>query len=77
MITSYLNGYIEEATKMQLDIIDLCSAIFSEVNPIPIKEACDMLGFNCGVPRLPLVEMTNDGKKRLKQALEEYGLLLA
>ena len=75
MINSFLNGDIETATKMQLDIIDLCGAVFCEVNPIPIKEACNMLGFNCGIPRMPLVPMTDTGKVRLRQAMTNYGLL--
>jgi len=75
MVQSFLDGDVEKATKMQLDIINLCSAIFCEVNPIPVKAACNMLGFDCGTPRLPLVEMTDSGKARLKQALSDYGLL--
>ena len=75
MVKSFLNGNIEKATKLQLDTLNLTSAIFCEVNPIPIKEACNMLGFNCGIPRLPLVELTDAGKQRLKQAMTDYGLL--
>ncbi|MCL2383085.1 MAG: 4-hydroxy-tetrahydrodipicolinate synthase [Oscillospiraceae bacterium] len=75
MVHSFLEGDIQKATKLQLDTINLSSAIFCEVNPIPVKEACNMLGFNCGTPRLPLVEMTAAGKEKLKQAMTDYGLL--
>ena len=75
MVQSFLDGDIKKATKLQLDTMNLTSALFSEVNPIPVKEACNMLGFNCGTPRLPLVEMTDNGKDRLRKAMKDYGLL--
>ena len=75
MVHSFLNGDVEKAMKLQLDTINLCSALFCEVNPIPVKAALNMMGFDCGTPRLPLVEMTDAGKERLKQAMVEYGLL--
>ena len=63
MLWSFLNGEFDIAKKMQLDAIPLIDALFSEVNPIPVKAALNELGFNFGVPRLPLVEMSA-GKKR-------------
>ena len=63
MLWSFLNGEFDVAKKMQLDAIPLINALFSEVNPIPVKAALNEIGFNFGVPRLPLVEMSA-GKKR-------------
>ena len=63
MVWSFLNGEFDVAKKMQLDAIPLINALFSEVNPIPVKAALNEIGFNFGVPRLPLVEMSA-GKKR-------------
>ena len=65
----FFEGDINEATKMQLDVIPLIKLLFSEVNPIPVKAALNILGYNYGIPRLPLVEMTEDGKRKLKEIL--------
>ena len=69
MCQNYFDGKIEEARKMQLDSIPLIKALFSEVNPIPVKAALNMIGFNYGIPRLPLIEMTEQGKEKLKKLL--------
>ena len=75
MVTSYLEGDTKTATKLQLDTLELTKNLFSEVNPIPVKAACNMLGFKAGTPRLPLIEMTKDGKNNLKQAMKDYGVI--
>lgn len=69
MVMHYLDGNLETAKKMQLENLELVKALFSEVNPIPIKAALNMLGFNVGVPRLPLVEMSEDRKEKLRKCL--------
>ena len=74
MVKYFLDGNIKEATKLQIDTLKLTSALFSEVNPIPVKAACNMIGFNAGIPRLPLVEMTNAGKEKLKNEMVNYGI---
>ena len=74
MIQKYFDGKNAEATKLQLDTLKLTSALFSEVNPIPVKAACNMIGFPVGVPRLPLIEMSKSGKEKLKQELINYGI---
>ena len=66
---NFFGGNIEDATKMQIDAIPLIKALFSEVNPIPVKAALNMVGYDFGIPRLPLVEMTESGKERLKKYL--------
>lgn len=75
MIYNYFNGKTVEATDMQLDSIYLTKALFSEVNPIPVKAAMNMLGYNAGIPRLPLIEMTESGKQKLKNELKNFGLI--
>ena len=75
MIENFFNGNIKEATKMQLNTLKLTSALFSEVNPIPVKAACNMMGFNAGIPRLPLIEMSESGKENLKNEMINYGIL--
>ncbi len=76
MVKYFLDGNVKEATKLQIDTLKLTSALFSEVNPIPVKAACNMIGFNAGIPRLPLVEMTDAGKEKLKNEMDCYGLKL-
>ena len=70
MTSDFFNGDIETATKAQLDTLELTSALFCEVNPIPVKAALNMIGYNVGTPRLPLVEMSDAGKLRLEKALK-------
>lgn len=74
MVKNFLNGNIEKATKLQLDTLKLTSNLFSEVNPIPVKAALNMIGFEAGTPRLPLVEMSKKRKELLKQEIMNYGL---
>ncbi len=75
MIQNYFDGNISKATEMQLNAIDLVNSLFCEVNPIPVKEALNLMGYNFGVPRLPLVELSENGKNRLKASMEKFGLI--
>ncbi len=69
MVYNFLNGDIKKATKMQLDVIPLCKALFSEVNPIPVKAALNILGYNYGIPRLPLTKMCTEKEEILKNEI--------
>ena len=75
MVMNYLNGNVKEASKMQLDVIDLISSLFCEVNPIPVKYALNLLGYNYGVPRLPLVELSDANKEKLKEIMQKHNLI--
>ncbi len=75
MVMSYMNGDTAKATKMQLDCIDLVHNLFSEVNPIPVKEALNMMGMNAGGYRAPLVEMEDDNRAKLEQSMKAFGLI--
>ena len=70
MVYAFLDGNIDKARKMQLNVLPLINSLFSEVNPIPVKYALNELGFNFGVPRLPLVEFSDNNKKVLRQYLK-------
>ena len=74
IVTDFLNGDTQKAIDAQLKAIPLIKALFCEVNPIPVKAAMNMLGYNVGIPRLPLIEMSDKGKERMKTALKEFGL---
>ncbi len=71
MVELFLQGKINEAKELQLKSIPLIKALFSEVNPIPIKEALNIVGYNFGIPRLPLVPMSEKGKEKLKEEINK------
>ena len=70
MVQNFFDGNIEMATKMQLDALPLIKALFSEVNPIPVKAALNMQGYDFGIPRLPLTPMTEEKMRILKKELD-------
>lgn len=70
-----LNNDIEAAAKLQLDYMELFDALFTEVNPIPVKTAMNLLGMNMGVLRLPLCEMGEKKLNLLKNALKNVKLI--
>jgi len=72
MVKEYLLGEVKKSCEMQLDTIDLIKALFSEVNPIPVKEAVRQIGFDVGKCRMPLVDMTEEGQMMISEALRKY-----
>ena len=75
MVQNFFDGNITEATQMQLNAIDLVGSLFCEVNPIPVKEALNMMGYNYGVPRLPLVRLSEKNQENLRTSLKTFGLI--
>lgn len=69
LVQNFLDGNINLATKMQLEAIPLIKALFSEVNPIPVKAALNILGYHFGIPRLPLTKMSEEKEKVLHSEL--------
>ena len=76
MTKKYLEGNVEQATKMQLDVIDLIDALFIEVNPIPVKYALNLMGYNFGKPRLPLIELSDKNKKLMEEVMKKHQLII-
>ena len=74
MVKKYLEGNTEEATKMQLDVIDLIGALFIEVNPTPVKYALNQMGYDYGKPRLPLIEPSEKSKETIKEIMKKHNL---
>ena len=74
MVYNFFEGNTKQATAMQLNAIELVNALFCEVNPIPVKEALNMLGWNMGNPRLPLTKLSDNGIKQMENALKNFGL---
>ena len=75
MAMAYLNGDVKKARDMQIKYLDFINALFIETNPIPIKEAMNLVGLNVGGYRLPLCPMAEDTKAVLKSEMEKLGLL--
>ena len=67
MVMEFLNGHIEKAKELQLKYIPLIKVLFSEVNPIPVKEALNIIGYNFGEPRLPLTKITEEKRRILEK----------
>lgn len=70
MVQAFLDGDTKKAMRMQLKYLDLINALFIEVNPIPVKEAMNILGLRAGSFRLPLCEMEDKNREALKRALK-------
>ena len=71
MVMEYLNGNIKSALDIQLKYLDLIEALFCEVNPIPVKAAMKLLGYDVGGLRLPLTELEEANRERLKESMEK------
>lgn len=72
---SFANGDVEKARDLQLELLPLINALFSDVNPIPVKAAMAHMGFCENYLRLPLVEMAEDKEKVLVDLMKEQGLI--
>lgn len=75
MVMSYLNGDVKLSRQLQLSVMNLNKALFCEVNPIPVKEALNMMGWNAGAVRSPLCEMEPQHKKLLRKELAAMKLI--
>lgn len=75
MCAKYIDGNIDVARDLYLKYLKLITTLFIEVNPIPIKTAMNLLGYNTGNFRLPLCEMTDENLATLKSVLKDYNLL--
>lgn len=74
MVTDYLEGRRERAVRTQLRYLDLIHALFMEVNPIPVKEAMNLMGLNAGSYRMPLYPMAPENRAKLANIMREAGL---
>ena len=72
---SYFAGDVKTSAGLQLKAIPLITELFSEVNPIPVKAAMNMMGKGVGPLRMPLTEMESQNQEKLKKAMTAYGIL--
>ena len=72
----FFNGEIKASTELQLKAIPLVEQLFCEVNPIPVKKAMKLMGYDCGPLRMPLTELTPEHEKSLAKAMKDFGIAL-
>ncbi len=75
MCKLFFDGKTAEAAKLQIDINCLVDALFAEVNPIPVKAAMNLLGYNAGPVKLPLIEASDSTKEKLIKTMKELSIL--
>lgn len=69
-----LDGDYKKGVSMQLKYLELMNALFMDVSPIPVKAALKMMGMDCGIGRLPLVELSDSAHKTLYECMKKYSL---
>lgn len=70
-----LDGDFKKSAELQLKYIDLCNALFCDVNPIPVKEAMCMMGYDVGRCRMPLSPLNEKNKELLREVLEKHNMI--
>ena len=71
----YFAGDVKGSAELQLKAIPLVDALFSEVNPIPVKKAMKLMGYEVGPLRMPLTELTEGNTEKLAKAMKDFGIL--
>ena len=74
MVMNFLNGNVNEAIKAQVKYIDLTRAMFIETNPVPIKEAMNIMGFDVGECRSPLGPLSDKSREHVREIINRYGI---
>jgi 4-hydroxy-tetrahydrodipicolinate synthase len=75
MVSAFADGRVEDARRIHLEVLPLMHVLFVETNPGPVKAALKMLGHGTGELRLPLVEISEASKTKVRQVLQSLGLL--
>lgn len=75
MVELWHKGEVEKSRGLQIKLIDLCAVLFSDVNPIPVKAAMNLMGLNVGHCRMPLSEMSDEGLANLKKVMKAHNLI--
>jgi len=71
----YLAGDVKGSAELQLKALPLVDALFSEVNPIPVKKAMQLMGHEVGPLRMPLTELTEGNTEKLAKAMKDFGII--
>ena len=75
MVQAYLDGDANKCTQMMAQYLELANAMFIEVNPIPVKAACNMMGWDAGHCKMPLCDMTDEHTAYLEGVMKKYNLV--
>ena len=75
LVKEYLEENTKIASKMQIKYLELMNAMFCDVNPIPVKEALNMMGYNCGGCRMPLDILSEENCKKLENTMKKFSLI--
>ncbi len=75
IVAKWMAGDVEGSRALQLELLELASAMFMDVNPIPVKEAMNLMGLDVGECRLPLYGMDDAAKSKLASVLRKYRLM--
>jgi 4-hydroxy-tetrahydrodipicolinate synthase len=70
-----LDNDFKSASELQIKLLDLINNLFIDVNPIPVKEAMNLMGMNAGICRMPLIEMSENNADILKASMKKIGLI--
>ena len=76
LCAAFFDGRVQESRRLQLDWLDLVNALFSDVNPVPVKAAMQAMGMDVGACRLPLYPMEDTARQALELCLRRHGLLI-
>lgn len=74
IVAKFMEGDVADSRELQLKALPLIESLFCEVNPIPVKEALNMLGWEAGPLRMPLTPMEEEHKEKLRQAMKDFGI---
>ena len=75
IVKEYLEGNVKAASRMQIKYLELMNAMFCDVNPIPVKEALNMMGYDCGKCRMPLDILNEENYKKLESIMKKFSLI--
>ncbi|MBQ6380207.1 MAG: 4-hydroxy-tetrahydrodipicolinate synthase [Clostridia bacterium] len=70
-----LEGDFKKSAALQIQYLDMCHTLFCDVNPIPVKEALNLMGFEAGACRMPLYHLNEQNRQRLITCMQKYGLI--
>ncbi len=75
IVKEYLEGNVKVASKMQIKYLELMNAMFCDINPVPVKEALNMMGYDCGNCRMPLDILSEENHKKLESIMKKFLLV--
>jgi len=75
LVMKYLDGDVKGSARLQIEMLPLIRVLFSDVNPIPVKAAVNLMGFDAGGCRLPLTSLDDDLHEQLKACMKGFGIM--